>query len=193
MVSAFVLFLLVIGAFVYSKISSQLYSYMEKQAESQISAAAETMNMRMELEFNELELLAQYHESDREVFLEHLDHKSDANAFEIGLLAIDGTALYGEVLDFGAFKGIYDSFHGNRAVSFSVDKGLLFTLPIYRGKNIRYVIYKLYDTSVLGEGFATGIYNGSGRISVVDGEGNIVIPVEAQNTDLLESMMVCIW
>lgn len=188
LIVVFVVLLLAIGIFVYNKIHSQLYTYMEKQAENQISAVAETMNMRMEMEFNELELLAQYYQSEGDSFLKRLEDISNANDFKIGLMTIDGTALSGKALEFEEFKGIYDSFHGNRAVCFSNDNGLLFTLPIYNGKNIRYVIYKLYDKTVLGEDFASNIYNGSGEMLVINEEANVVIPADDGTTELLSNM-----
>ncbi len=188
MVLAFVAILLVIGVVVYFKVQSQLYFYMEEQAQNQISAVAKTMNMRMELEFNELELLTQYYQAEGESFIERLEQKTEVNDFKIGVLKIDGTALVGEALNFDDFKGIYDSFHGNKMVSYSDEKGLLFTMPIYNGKNIRYVIYKLYDKSVLGNKFVSDTYNGQGRVSVINSDGDIVIPTDDELVNLAQVM-----
>ncbi len=184
--------LIVIGFLMYGKIYSQLCGYMEKQAESQISAMADTMNMRMESEFNELELLMNRYSIQEDNFFEQLEKESDMNYFKIGLLAIDGSAVVGENVDLGEFKGIYDSFHGNRAVSFVEGKGLLFTMPVYNGKNIRYVIYKFYDAAVLGEVFSGNIYNEKIKCGVINVDGSVVIPTDEHITDLIERISILI-
>ncbi len=172
----FVIMFLVIGIFMYISISSHLYSYMETQVENQISDVAETMNVRMEREFNELELLTQDYSNDENKLISQLNNRTVYDNTKVGLLAIDGTAIVGEKLDYKKFNGIYDSFHGNNAICFSKEKGLLFTMPIYHGKNIKYVIYKLYDISILNTDFPIEIYNGNGYVNVITKDDDIVIP-----------------
>ncbi len=171
----FVLLLLTIGGVMYWQVHSQLYAYMEKQVGNQINEVAGTMDVRMEFEFNELEMLIQDYENKDEELIQYLQDKASNDNVVFGLLAIDGTALAGEQLNYADFEGIYDSFHGNKAVCFSEDRGLLFTMPVYHNKNIRYVIYKLYDTSVLGDVFSISVYNGKGNLCVMSEEGATVI------------------
>ncbi len=186
----FVLLLLVIGGVMYWQVHTQLYAYMEKQVGNQVNEVAENINIRMEFEFNELEMLIKDYEGKDEELIEYLKMRADSEDGSVlfGLLAIDGTALAGKQLGYTEFDGIYDSFHGNNAVCYAEGEGLLFTMPVYHDKNIRYVIYKLYDVSVLNDVFYVSIYNGKGSLCVVSEEKDVVIAPKAQDADQLKMM-----
>ncbi len=179
MLLAFVLLLLVIGVVVYLKICDKLFTHMEEQSENQVIKAAQVMNQRMDREFSELKVIAGGIEGDNFEFLEKY---SKEDKVSLGLLEIDGSAKFGQQLDFSKFKGIFDSFHGDDALSYSKDKGLLFTIPVYSGKNIKYVMYRLYDEEVLAKEFGIAIYDEYGKTSIVNTKGEIIIP--DRDTDL---------
>lgn len=95
-----------------------------------------------------------------------------------GVLRINGEATYGEALDVSEYDGIVESLHGNAAVSCGKDSSVLFTVPVYSGKNVKYVLYKLYDGAVLAEKLDISCYDGQGVSAVIDINGQILFQME---------------
>ena len=93
-----------------------------------------------------------------------------------GLLAIDGQALYGDSLSPRTYDGIQASFRGKNAVTFVQGQGILFTCPVFHGKNIKYVLYRLYPPEAIAKRFSISCYDDIGRIVVATRDGDIVIP-----------------
>ncbi len=101
-----------------------------------------------------------------------------------GVLRIDGTPTYGEALDISEYDGIFESIHGNAAVSCGDDATVLFTVPVYSGDNVKYVLYKLYEGTVLADKIDISCYDGNGVCAVIDIDGEILlemkeVPLEA--------------
>ena len=95
-----------------------------------------------------------------------------------GVLRINGEATYGEALDVSEYDGIVESLHGNDAVSCGDDSSVLFTVPVYSGENVKYVLYKLYDGDVLAEKLDISCYDGEGVCAVIDINGQILLQME---------------
>ena len=95
-----------------------------------------------------------------------------------GVLRINGEATYGEALDVSEYDGIVESLHGNDAVSCGDDSSVLFTVPVYSGENVKYVLYKLYDGDVLAEKLDISCYDGKGVCAVIDINGQILLRME---------------
>ncbi len=68
-----------------------------------------------------------------------------------GILKIDGEALVGEALSFTEFSSIRDSFRGNASMCASDEGMVLFTVPIYNGQNVKYVLYKRSAVELLSD------------------------------------------
>lgn len=173
----FMMALAIVGVLMQSKMKTLLNYYVEQQAVRQAQLLAEMTEKQFAAQLQQLEWTADYlqdNDEDRQAivgtFAGHEEHVS------VGLLEMDGNAVCGEELDFLAFDGIRQSFRGNDAVSYSKEQGLLFTVPVYRGRNVRYVLYKLYDVSILSDRFGLSCYEGRGRALVVDMQEQVVIP-----------------
>ena len=95
-----------------------------------------------------------------------------------GVLKIDGQATYGEALDVATYEGIFESIHGNAAVSCGEDSTVLFTVPVYSGENVKYVLYKLYDGAVLAEKIDISCYDGNGICAIINIDGEILLEKE---------------
>lgn len=95
-----------------------------------------------------------------------------------GVLYIDGRPAFGEALDLGEYRGIIDAIHGNATVSCGKDSTILFSVPVYSGDNVKFVLYKLYEGHVLAEKIDINCYEGQGVCGIVDIDGNMVLQMK---------------
>lgn len=101
-----------------------------------------------------------------------------------GVLRINGEATYGKQIDLTEYEGVFDAIHGNASVSCGKDSSVLFTVPVYSGENVKYVLYKLYDGQILAQRINIECYDGNGVCGVVDLDGNIVLQTENTLLDI---------
>ena len=101
----------------------------------------------------------------------------------IGILATDGTALFGEKINTADFPGIQSSFRGSKVISYNASKGLLFTCPIYNGQNIKYVFYELCPKPMITKRFSASCYDGMGKALVLSRNDELIIPFEKATPD----------
>ena len=100
-----------------------------------------------------------------------------------GILQVNGEATIGEALSFSEYSGIFEALHGNASVSCGKDRKILFTVPVYRGENVKYVLYKLYDSSVLAKEMSISMFAGAGSWVIADVDGKIVLQAENMQYD----------
>lgn len=187
----FVMILGVVGILMHDKMKELLNYYVEQQATRQAELLARMTEEKFEAQLQQLQWTAdfvQHYEEERRDIVDILDTQEEYVL--VGLLELDGNAVYGEELDFLDFDGIRQSFRGENAVSYSSDRGLLFTVPVYRDKNVRYVLYRLYDVSLLYDKFGLSCYEGEGRVLIMDRQEQIIIPDGSSadaDTDFLEN------
>ena len=185
----FVLVLLVVGFMMQSKMQELLHDHMEAQVTMQMQKMAELMKVRMQSEWKELEAVAGYIEQKKDVTNVWDNGQTDENV-TMGLLTLDGQALWGKVIPFTDYSGIKDSFRGNPAVSYRENEGVLFTVPVFNGDNVKYVLYKLYENDILSEIFELSCYDGKGTIMLVDISGKVIIPsILKDGENLLENQV----
>jgi len=96
------------------------------------------------------------------------------NGVIYGVMRIDGSFAYGEELSFSDYDGFFQAVKGNPSVSTNNNK-ILFTVPVYNGQNVRYVLYKCYDTAVLERKLNIICYGGMGECFLIDDKGNIIL------------------
>ena len=166
-----------VGVLMNFRLKSLLQSYTEKQVTEQARTLAALSLEQFELEIHSLESIAQNFSADAEVDTTILDITiGDNENVTMGILCLDGTALMGNPLNFADFSGIQKAFRGNSAVCYKEGEGVLFTTPIYDEENVKYVLYKLYDDSILLSKFGMTCYSGQGVVAIVDQSGQVVIP-----------------
>ena len=161
-----IIFLIIIALFSL-KMDSFFREYMKKQVELQVEGAAKNAYNKFEHELKELENISRKLEvKDMKDYV--IKSEKCENGIHYGILKIDGNALYGKKLKTSDFSGIYMSVRGNKAVSYCEKKGLVFSVPVLNGKNVKYVLYKLYEEDKIEKYFSMSCYAGKGKILIVN-------------------------
>ena len=118
---------------------------------------AELMEVKLDAELSSLENKAEHITNtggDWQSSIASGDIKYDRDIFvREGILDISGKALYGADLHLDAFPGIRESLRGNKAVCYNSSSGMLFTVPIFNGKNVHYVLYRRIDKGGIDQYF----------------------------------------
>lgn len=91
-----------------------------------------------------------------------------------GVVGIDGTIISGDEVSFAVYDGLSRSAHGEAAVCAHRDR-IMFSVPVYNGKNVRYVLYKLYTVDVLEKKIGLICYEDDGECILTDGDGNVLL------------------
>ena len=174
------IFAVILGAvaiLLHGRMKTLLNYYAERQIVQQAGLLAQATEEEFEAQLQQLEWTADVIQRYGEEKYDIMDlFAAKEENVSVGLLELDGNAVYGEALDFLAFDGIRQSLHGENAVSYSSERGLLFTAPVYRDKNVRYVLYKLYGLSQIYDKFGISCYDGDGRVLIMDRQEQIIIP-----------------
>ena len=148
-IGLFLLLLAVVWYLLMVRMDVLLTETMEEQVSMQVEQLAIQLDERITSEMKNLERRSDSLSQALEInqpFDEVM--KVMDNEFlrgKCGILELDGNAVYGEALDFSEFPGIKDAFHGNSAVTYNETRGFLFTAPVYKGSNVKYVIYMLHE------------------------------------------------
>ena len=166
-----------VGVLMNFRLNRLLQTYTEKQITEQAKTLAALSAEQFELEMHNLENIAQSIKSDAKEMEAVLNicignHENAA----MGILCLDGTAFVGKTLNFTDFPGIQKAFRGHTAVCYKSGQGVLFTTPVYDEENVEYVLYKLYDESILLSKFGIDCYQGKGNVLIVDQGGQVIIP-----------------
>lgn len=166
-----------VGVLMNFRLNRLLQTYTEKQITEQARTLAALSAEQFELEMHNLENIAQSIKSDAKEMETVLNicignHENAA----MGILCLDGTAFVGKTLNFTDFPGIQKAFRGHSAVCYKSGQGLLFTTPVYDEENVEYVLYKLYDESILLSKFGIDCYQGQGNVLIVGQGGQVIIP-----------------
>lgn len=166
-----------VGVLLRGKLVSLLNGYVEKQVALQADTLSSLVYEKFDIELKGLEnisVYAEFTDTDVEGILSSYEENKEGISY--GLLSLDGTALYGEGVSGSEFVGIRESFRGKNEISFSEGRGLLFSVPVYNGANVKYVLYKLYDETLLMEEFGIECYGGSGIAYLENGSGQVIVP-----------------
>ncbi len=184
MLAAFIVVILIVGVFMQSKLQSLLQYYAGNQVTQQAEVLSELLEEKFKVELTCLEHVSVLIEKDtinKENILQTFEEMEHCTA--MGLLELGGKAVYGETLSIQEFSGIQDSFRGNKAISYVEGKGLLFTVPVYSHKNVRYVLYKYYDNELLTEIFHVECYDGEGKVFITNREAQVIVPSKDEDLE----------
>ena len=175
----FVLILLLVGGLLRIKFSSLFQSYVEKQVAFQAENYAEATGERLVLQLKSLVgisagLSANMYNIDR-----MLSTLEDPNGeFYYGVMALNDKIVYSggdHDIRFADFKGFSESFHGAKYISYCKGKGLMFSVPVYSGKNIKYVLFRLFKEEFIIKNFGVVSYGGKGYAVLRDSKDEIII------------------
>ena len=188
----FGLIMVFFGLLIYERLDIVLKSYERQVLERNSDYAAQlyAQNLSKELEhINTLSsIIANSDDIDKEdklkttIELDKNNHSGNSNVFT-GLLAADGSALYGEALSPRNYSGIMLSLRGHSRISYTPSGGILFSSPILARDNVRYVIYELFPSGEFETRFPVAEYEGRGKAMLMNREGDVVIPFEVSEGD----------
>ncbi len=109
---------------------------------------------------------------------------ADEKGVSYGVVRINGEATSGVPLNFSDYSGFFDALHGNPAVCTGSDgTTVLFTVPVYHGNNVKYVLYKLYTTETLAGKINLVCYGGLGECMLVDSQDRVLVRSVGSTTD----------
>ena len=175
----FVLILLVVGVLLRVKFSSLFLNYAEKQVAYQAESYASAEAERLLLELKSLSGIAAGVSANMVHLEQMLSSLEDPNGeYYYGVVALNGKVVYsGDTAEIKAsdFKGVSESFHGARYISYSKGTGLMFSAPVYSGKNIKYVLFRMYKEETVVKNFGVVCYGGKGYATVWGSNNDIII------------------
>ncbi len=189
----FILVVAFVGVLMHFKLRELLVVYMEKQVAEQAESYAGIYSAKLTMEFRRMQNSVEFINWE-ELDEEEMDRIEKVFADPVegvryGILGVGGKVLYGEMLDFTEFPGIQDSFRGNTAVCYSEDKGMLLTMPVFSGKNIKYVLYELFDKKLSDSHVIMNNYAGDAKIIIASKSGQTIYSFsEEEYSTLFESM-----
>ena len=131
----FVLILLLVGVLLRVKFSSLFQNYVEKQVAFQAENYASAIGERLVLELKSLAGISAGLSADPQ----HLENmlstlKNGNDEYSYGVIALNGKHIFSDGpqdVHASEFKGISESFHGSRYISYFKGKGLMFSVPVY--------------------------------------------------------------
>ncbi|MGM9583532.1 MAG: HD-GYP domain-containing protein [Phascolarctobacterium sp.] len=140
---------------------------------------AELMEVKLDAELDALENKAEHITNTGGNWQESVangDIKYERDNFvREGILNINGRALYGADLHLDVFPGIRESLRGNRAVCYYSGSGILFTVPVFNGKNVQYVLYRHIDKGGIDGYFHLRNNSLLGQAALVSPEGELMV------------------
>lgn len=187
----FVLILLLVGVLLRVKFSNLFDNYVEKQVAYQAENYAAAAGERLDLELKSLAGISSGISANMSHFEPMLATLEDPNGnYYYGVIALNGKIVYsGDTthIDASHFKGISESFHGVKSISYSKGIGLMFSAPVYSGKNIKYVLFRMYKEDAVVRIFGVQSYGGRGYATLRDARDSIIIKSsnDSLGTDLL--------
>ncbi|MBQ5430063.1 MAG: response regulator [Lachnospiraceae bacterium] len=176
----FLLILVLVDLLLQRQTHNLLLAYMEKDSGFQAKVLAEQFSNKVTYEFKSLQNAAESVSDLEEAKLSDAFFRDyitdDAYGVDAGILNIYGRAKWGNTYSNETFSGLKQSNHGNNASSYNSQEGLLFSVPVMRQDLVTGVLYKHYTSDVLRQFFGVSCYNGEGKIMILNGNNEIVIP-----------------
>jgi len=175
----FILLPLLISLMMYNRIIAVLQKYMEYQVTVQAAVLGELASQKLTGRLDELERIAGYYQDGRveEASMSSSFERLLANSSRLscGILKLGGEALYGKRLPAAEYPAVQKAFRGFNNVRYREGEGLLLTVPVYNGGNIKYVLYEFCDEDNLLASLGESCYKGNVQILLVDGSQQKVV------------------
>ena len=171
----FIVVLLSSGILLQSRLRDMINTYVMDQVSVQADLTAEVASEKFFKEIDNLSYISRFIESQKIAGKHSLDAVAMMDEHEsMGILALNGKAVSGESLSATDYPGIQDAFRGNRNISYSEGKGMIFTCPVYDEKNVKYVIYKLYDDVAMSRNININSSDNR-KVVITTRDGNVIM------------------
>lgn len=161
----------VVCLFMWQKLNSITRGQVENHVAGYSRMAAESVDNSFKTELDLLTELTALVDMETGVLSDIVKNQPGVS---YGVMCIDGSAAHGDALAFSDYDGFFMAVKGNPSVSVNGNK-VLFAVPVCSGSNVRYVLYKLYDSEVLEKKLNLICYGGTGECFLIDENGNIVL------------------
>ena len=185
----FGLVLLLVGGMFRERMSDLLILYTERQTRRQAETLAYQTAENFTAELKNLAYIASKIEAAPDEMDRLMPRLFNEKGVRQGLLSLDGRAVYGDSLSFRRYDGIQNSFRGYNAITFVSGSGLLFTCPVFKGKNIKYVLYRLFPAATLRDSFSLHCDADIGKAMVITRDGEIIVPFAENGDDDIAFML----
>ena len=170
----FILILVLSGMMMSSRLKQISLNYINDNLSVQAEYMAKSVSDVLLRETDKLNYISGVIEKHGNVE-SHVKHvvADESNHIKAGIIGIDGYVLNGDVIDISEYPGIMDSFKGSKNIFFANDS-LIFTCPVYDGRNVKYVLYELFDRFAMEERFS--FYSKRDRkVSLNTREGDLIL------------------
>ncbi len=157
----FLVLLSVVGLLLQNKIRGMITNYAEKQVSEQVDLVARRLDDRLAGELDSLVVIAQVNGQNGSDWAKL--PIGEPEGVSMGVLPHNGNAIVGVSLSASEWPGIVRSFQGHPAVCYNKGQGLLFTVPVYNGPNIKYVLYRRYSEQSMLKAFHMQFFAGQGH------------------------------
>ena len=182
----FGLMLFFVGVRFQGRMSELLTAYTESQTKRQAETLASQAAESFGAELKTLAYVASKIESNPGEIERLVPLLFNEKGARQGLLDIHGRAVYGDTLALHAYGGIKKSFRGKSAISFNPGQGLLFTYPVSHGKNVKYVLYRLYPFETIADRFSISCYDDIGKMLIATRSGTVIVPFSGNDPEDLD-------
>lgn len=129
------------------KLDGLMDAYAVRQLSRQVSLMAELVNEKIRVRLDALSETAKYIERDFDQMEYIVRSKQEPEEdTRLGVFSLEGD-LYADSLNAISvqnFRCVMESFRGKPSVCYRQGTGLLISVPIFKGRNVRYVLYKLH-------------------------------------------------
>ncbi|HCB92715.1 MAG TPA: hypothetical protein DEP57_02720 [Selenomonas sp.] len=170
--------LILIGFSMQEKVEKLLSTSVEQSVARQTADFSVLAEERFQRELAELRYAAHQigkHEGTLAAAFESLE-ATGRNGVSCGILNKKVGAVIGGPLSEKEFPRLVRAFSGSAIVDYCPGRGLLFAVPILRGDNVRYVIYRLYNEDVLYDYFGLEEYDADSKILIRERNGTVIVP-----------------
>lgn len=184
--------LAIAGYFMQAKMMEFLNRTLEESFARQAADMAIAAEERFDRELNALRYVSRCIEDTERVFENERDVlvnklKRDDERVLAGLVALDGSRIAGDKIPYADFKHLAEVFRGQQVVDYNPRTGLLFAVPVMRGRNVTAALFRVYDSTILTDLFGMDTYHSESRVLIQehvhrDGErskdayGTIIVP-----------------
>ncbi len=181
-VLVFIVVPLCIGGLTMVRMLHVLHSYMEDQVSARAALLTEVASRRLESRLDELHRVANYFRDGRvaeEKMGNSLARLLSGGYASAGVLRLDGTPVSGQPLKPGEYPAIQNAFRGRGMVRYREGEGLLFTVPIYNGENIKYALYEFVEEAETFLSLGGRWFDGEGEILLADSQQQVYLPLSS--------------
>ena len=173
-----------ISVLLVSKVNSEIEKNILSDVSERAKITATALNDKISAELKQLsEIAAIFQENNTgKDYIEYLNSRENGEA-SYGILSINGEAEAGQPLVFSDYPAILESFRGTPDICAGQDGTILFSVPVYNGQNVKYVLYKLCSKEVLAEKIECDFGTKHAGMMISDTMGNAVLHFDSWDKD----------